>query len=123
MDWYQIYARVQKLESSIQRALASALAAASAAAALAGITRIQAGTATLIGGQLTVATATITANSRIVVSFNTAASGGGANTAKLQVSSASRVVGAPGSFDIQALTIADVLNNTDTSSVDWVVIN
>jgi hypothetical protein len=122
MDWFQFRARVEKLESAIQRALASALAAASAAAALAGVTRIQAGTVQLAMGTATVAGFTITANSRIVAQFNTAASGGGAS-AKLEIPTANRVNGAPGTFEIHALTTADVINAMDGSTVDFVIIN
>lgn len=71
------------------------------------------GTATLgAGGTVTVATATITAGSKVFVSRNTAAGVPGVPS----VPDASLVVGAPGSFDI----VSD--NAGDTSTVNWLVV-
>lgn len=87
---------------------------------------IQKGTVTLVAGQALLVPAVITATSRIQVSFKDAHSGANANTAKIEVPAATRVVTVlpgTGSFNIRALTIADALNVTDVSTVDWEVIN
>lgn len=90
--------------------------------ALGGAT-IQRGTTTLVQGTTPVPIpATITANSRILLSFRDAISGNNANTAKLDAPTVSRSI-ALGNFVINALTIADAVNNTDVSTVDWAVIN
>jgi hypothetical protein len=104
-----LLARIERLEALIKRALGG------------GSKSIQAGTTTLVAGTKTVTGFRITATSRIVAQFNTAAGGGGA-TVKLDTPTANRVVGAPGTFDIQALTSADVVNGMDTSTVDFVII-
>jgi len=122
MDWYQFRARIEALESKIQRALATAVASA---AALVGITRIQTGEAILINGVATVP-ATITASSRIIVQFATSFGGDGAAepfTTRLETPLGNRVPGAPGSFDIVALTNAGLPDASNGSSVDWIVIN
>lgn len=119
-----LFARVSALETLIQQAIQLARRAVAASTALVGITRIQTGTVNLVGGVATVATATITAQSRIVVQFATSQGGDGAAppfTTRLQ--SAARVVGAPGSFEIGALTNNGVADISNTSSVDWIVIN
>jgi hypothetical protein len=107
----QLHERIERLEHL------SALQGAAGVAPM-----IQSGTTTLVAGVSPAIAATITAGSEIVVSFRDAISGVNANTAKLEVPVATRAVGAPGSFVIQANTIADVVNNTDVSTVDWLVI-
>lgn len=119
-----IWAAIQRLETLVAQAGELARRSASGAAALVGITRIQVGTATLIGGTVTVVTANITASSIIVAQFRQFVGGTGAAppfTVRLEIPV--RVVGAPGSFEISALTNNGVLSATDTSSVDWIVIN
>lgn len=69
-----------------------------------------AGTATLVGGTVVVATTAITANSRIMLTRNTP----GGTVGDLSAPSASRVVGT--SFVINSDS------GTDTSTVDWMVI-
>jgi len=119
-----LFARVQSLESLIQQAIQLARRAVASSAALAGITRIQAGTVNLLGGQALAVPAIITASSIIVVQFRTSAGGNNAAppfTTRLQTPV--RVIGSPGSFDIGALTNNGVLDASNTSSVDWIVIN
>lgn len=82
---------------------------------------IQSGTSTLVAGTVTIV-ATITASSRIVVSIKDANPGAGGLTVGLEVPNATRVVGAPGSFDVQANVAAGTINVLDTSTFDWVVI-
>lgn len=72
---------------------------------------VQSGTATLVGGTVTINTATITANSRIFVQRKTL--GGAAG----HISTPNRTPGAPGSFDITSAS------GTETSTVDWMVVN
>lgn len=74
---------------------------------------VQTGTATLVGGVIAVATATITALSKIYVSRNTV----GGTAGHLSVADADNVVGAPGSFEINSSAGAD------TSTINWLIIN
>ena len=82
----------------------------------------QAGVSTLVAGTVTVATATITANSRIFIQRKTA---GGVTTLTIEYSAlgADRVVGAPGTFVITSRLADGTFNNADESVVDWLVIN
>lgn len=82
---------------------------------------IQSGTSTLVAGTVTIV-ATITASSRIVVTIQDAVPGAGNLTIELAVPNATRVVGAPGSFDVQANIAAGTINVLDTSTFDWIVI-
>jgi hypothetical protein len=119
-----LFARVQALETLIQQAVQLARRAVAATGALVGVTNIQSGTVDLAGGTFTVVTATVTANTRIVATFKTSAGGDGAAppfTTRLEVTA--RVPGAPGSFEIAALTNNGVLDATNISSVDWIAIN
>jgi hypothetical protein len=109
-----ILARLEKIEQQ--------LAHTQAAAAGLGGHSIQTGTTTLVNGQVVVAGVVLTAASRIFASFKDAHSGANVDTAKLQMPAAGRNIGA-GSFTINALTITDALNNTDVSTVDWLVID
>lgn len=72
---------------------------------------LQAGTsAAMVGGSVTIATATITANSVIMVSRNTLGTADG----NLRLENV--VVGAPGSFDI----VSDAA--TETSTINWLIV-
>lgn len=91
------------------------------AATLAGT--IQSGTITLASGTVTVNTGiTITANSRIVL---TRTAQGGTSTTVVFYDVTSKTVGAPstGAFTVQARTAPGVLVNTDTSTLDYIIIN
>jgi len=68
------------------------------------------GTATLVGGTVTVSTTAVTVNSRIMLTRNTP----GGTVGDLSAPSASRSAGS--SFVINSAS------GTDTSTVDWVVI-
>ncbi len=81
---------------------------------------MQAGTATLASGTVTVAGARLTANSRILVSRNT--KGGGASiSTDLEVPSASRNVGAK-TFVINAVKADKSVDANDSSTVDWLIV-
>jgi hypothetical protein len=95
--------------------------AASALAALGGAT-IQRGTGVLVNGASAPIPATITATSRIIATKLDALGGAGSGT-DLSVPSATRVVGAPGSFIVQAVNADNTANAVDDSTFDWVVIN
>jgi hypothetical protein len=73
---------------------------------------LQRGTATLVGGTVTVSTAIIIAGCSIQVTRNTP----GGTIGDLSVPLANRVAGKPGSFVINSVS------GTDTSTVDWFVI-
>lgn len=84
---------------------------------------IQSGTITLTAGTVTVNTGiTITANSRIVL---TRTAQGGTSTTVVFYDVTSKTVGAPatGAFTVQARTAPGVLVNTDTSTLDYIIIN
>lgn len=85
-------------------------------------TAIQAGTDTLALGTKLVA-ATITANSRIVITMKDAGAGAITGFADFEVPVASRVVGAPGSFTVNAIDDAKALIATAACTFDWLVIN
>ena len=76
----------------------------------------QTGTATLVGGTVTVSNVRLSANSKIMVTRNTPATA----LNNLCVRSADRNIGA-GTFAIRAESAVGVLG-TETSTVDWVVI-
>jgi hypothetical protein len=81
---------------------------------------IQSGTATLTAGDSGAIAATVTANTRIIVTLKTA------NTTTLTTNyaalSGDRSVGAPGSFKIKAVVAAGTINVADVSTVDWLAI-
>ena len=81
---------------------------------------IQKGVCTLVAGDSGAIAATITANTRILVSLKTP------NTTTLSVNHAAlgadRVVGAPGSFKVKALVAAGTINVADVSTLDWIAI-
>lgn len=81
---------------------------------------IQSGVATLTAGDSGAIAATVTANTRIVVTLKTA------NTTTLTTNyaalSGDRSVGAPGSFKIKAVVAAGTINVADVSTVDWIAI-
>jgi hypothetical protein len=80
---------------------------------------VQAGTATLTAGTVTI-TAAITATSRILVTMKNAPA---ALTTLLVVPSVSRTIGSPGSFVVNGLVAALTVNSADnTSTFDWEVI-
>lgn len=73
--------------------------------------RDQGGSSTLVGGTVTVATANITAASKILATRKTP----GGTVGNLSVPSGSRVVGTPGSFAINSDSALE------TSTVDWFI--
>lgn len=81
---------------------------------------IQSGVATLTAGDSGAIAATVTANTRILVTLKTA------NTTTLTTGyaalSGDRSVGAPGSFKIKAIVAAGTINIADVSTVDWIAI-
>ena len=81
---------------------------------------VQSGVATLTAGDSGAIAATVTANTRIIVSLKTA------NTTTLTTNyaalSGDRSVGAPGSFRIKAVVAAGTINVADVSTVDWIAI-
>lgn len=82
---------------------------------------IQAGTATLVGGTVTVSGVKLTTSSRILLGVVTPNAGMNATTAYIAAPLASRNVGA-GTFVIQACIQAGTIQNTDVSTVDWAII-
>ena len=107
------------LASSLQKAsnLSDVVSASTARSNL----QIQSGTDVLVAGTVTIV-ATITANSRILVTIKDANPGIGNLTIGLAVPSASRVVGSPGSFDVRANIADGTINVLDTSTFDWIII-
>ncbi len=81
---------------------------------------VQSGVATLTAGDSGAIAATVTANTRIIISLKTA------NTTTLTTGyaalSGDRSVGAPGSFNIKAIVAAGTINVADVSTVDWIAI-
>lgn len=84
--------------------------------------RTKAGTGTLSSGTATINTATITATSRIQVTMKDPGAGAITGFASFEVPVASRVVGAPGSFVVNAIDDAKALIATAACTFDWVVI-
>lgn len=83
---------------------------------------VQSGTGTLgAGGTVTIASATITASSRIFVNMTDPGAGAITGFASLRVSN--KVVGAPGSFDVTAIDDAKAAIVTAVCVFDWLVIN
>lgn len=81
---------------------------------------MQAGTATLASGTVTVAGARLTANSRIFASRNTKGAGASIGT-DLEMPSASRNVGAK-TFVINAVKADKSVDANDSSTVDWLIV-
>jgi hypothetical protein len=77
----------------------------------------QRGTAVLVAGVSAAIAATITANSRIIVTPKD--KGASATIGRLEAPSADRVVGAPGSFVVRSFTAAGAAENADVSTFDW----
>jgi len=101
---------------------AALLEAVSAVAAdVADIPTVQAGTGTLAAGTAVIA-ATITATSRIVVTMKDPGAGAITGFADFDVPAGTRVVGAPGSFTVNAIDDAKALIATAVCTFDWVVI-
>lgn len=110
--------RIQRLEELVTLAVGLANGAL---AALGGAT-IQRGTGTLVNGVSPAIAATITATSRIVA-LKANALGGAGSATDLSVPSGTRIVGAPGSFVVQAVNADNTANAVDDSTFDWIVIN
>lgn len=87
------------------------------------LSTVQGGTATLIGGTLAIATANITANSRVLINMKDFGAGAITGLAALAVPDATRVVGAPGSFTVNAVDDAKALIVTAVCTFDWFVFN
>lgn len=83
---------------------------------------LQAGTDTLVNGTVTISTATITASSRILITMKDPGAGAITDFASFEVPVASRVVGAPGAFTVNAIDSAKVLIATAACTFDWLVI-
>ena len=81
----------------------------------------QSGLVTLVAGTKTVTTFNLTSSSRIVATQNTP--GGGTQGVKYSIPAGSRSTGSPGSFVINAVDNAGALVNTDTSTLDVIIIN
>lgn len=82
-------------------------------------TALQAGTATLVAGTVSITGAKLTSGSKIVASRNTKA--GSAIGTDLEIPSASRDAGA-GTFVINSVKADKSVETNDTSTVDWLVI-
>lgn len=82
-------------------------------------TALQAGTATLVAGTVTVTGAKLTSGSKIVATRNTKA--GASVGVDLEIPSASRNVG-DGEFVINSINADKSVETDDTSTVDWLVI-
>lgn len=78
---------------------------------------VQAGTATLVAGLAAVATATVTAQSVIIVTRKTPA-----GTMGVEWDTATRTPGDPGSFTIKSLKTDKTVETVDTSSLDYIVV-
>lgn len=81
---------------------------------------LQFGTGTLVAGEATIATATITATSRILVAMKDPGAGAITGFAAFDVPVADRVVGAPGSFKVRAIDDAKALIATAVCTFDWI---
>lgn len=106
-----------RMANSLRAAVGATVEAAVPAAA------IQAGTDTLVNGTKAIATATITASSRIIVTMKDPGAGAITGFADFDVPAASRVVGAPGSFTVNAIDDAKATIATAVCTFDWLVIN
>lgn len=80
--------------------------------------RLTSGTATLAAGTVTVASVVLTSTSKITLGRNTP--GGTLGTGGLAAPVASRTAT---QFVINAIDLAGVLVNTDTSTVDWAIVD
>lgn len=81
----------------------------------------QKGADTLAAGTKAVATANITATSRILATVKDPL--GAVQGVKLAVPTAGRVVGAPGSFTVNGVDVSGATVATDVSTFDWEVVN
>ena len=84
------------------------------------LSNVQSGKLTLNAGTKSITTGvTVTATSVIGAQYNTRA--GALTGVRLEIPSASRVVGAPGTgaFTVSSTTVAGVVDANDTSTVDW----
>ena len=82
---------------------------------------LQFGVATLVAGVTAAIAATVTANSRIIVTVKTATTI--TDTAIHAALATDRTPGAPGSFKISALKADATVNVADVSILDWILIN
>lgn len=80
---------------------------------------VQSGTSTLTNGVSPTVAATITANSRIMLTLKTPS---GTVLGILCAPAADRTIGAPGSFIARSFTVGDLANANDQSTFDWLVI-
>lgn len=111
MDWFQFHARVQKLESLIQQALAAAL-----------------GTPNILHGQVTLSSGVsgaisapgLSATSSIVFTKRVQSADG--TTVEYVALAADRVFGAAGSFKATAIVSAGTVQGADDSTLDYVII-
>lgn len=101
---------------------AAALAACLARDALTD-TSEQSGTGTLSSGTLSIATATITSSSKILVSMRDPGAGALTTFIGLDVPVGTRVNGAPGTFVVNAIDNAKATLATAVCTFDWFVIN
>ena len=83
---------------------------------------LKSGTSTLVSGTVTISSATITANSRIVITMKDFGAGAITGLAALAVPVATRSVGAPGSFVVNAIDDSKALIATAACTFDWIVI-
>lgn len=121
---------VQKLRAnkSIDEAACNALMLAAASAQASATPdgfNIQAGTATLGSGTVTVGTTiTLTANSRIFVSMKDFGSGAITGFVEMVTPAANRTVGGPGvgAFVVNAIDASKAVVATMNSTIDWLII-
>ncbi|WP_437759492.1 hypothetical protein [Sorangium sp. So ce1389] len=88
----------------------------------AAVPSIQAGTATLVAGTVTINTAALTATSRIFVTMKDPGAGALTAFADLDVPAANRTLGTPGSFVVNAINTSAAVIATAVSTFDWLVI-
>lgn len=86
-------------------------------------TIIQSGTTTLSAGTKSIATKNITANSLIIATVRDPGAGAITGMAGLDAPVGSRVVGAPGTFVLNAIDDSKATINTAVCTVDYIIIN
>lgn len=111
MDWYQIVARVQKLESQIQAALRRAL---STPQILHGQVILASGVSGAISAPGLSATSSITLTKRVQSADGT--------TVEYVALEADRVFGAAGTFKATAIVSAGTIQNADDSTLDYIIV-
>ena len=83
---------------------------------------LKSGTSTLVAGTVTISSATISASSRIMITMQDPGAGAITGFAAFEVPVATRSVGTPGSFTVNAIDDAKALIATAVCTLDWVVV-